>query len=56
MNIINEHFNSKIIRNLFNNNISTKYTDYRIRSKTGSNIYRIFNTDLSEFNTNNIID
>lgn len=56
MNIINEHFNSKIIKNLFNNNISIKYTDYRIRTKTGSNIYQIFNTDNISFNTNNILD
>jgi len=54
MNIINEHFNSKIIKNLFNNNINIKYTNYELKEKDYYD--SIFNTDNDKFNINNILD
>lgn len=54
MNSINEHFNSKIIKNLFNNNINIKYTNYELKEKDYYD--SIFNTDNDKFNINNILD
>ena len=49
---LNESYNSKIIRNLLNNNTSLKY----LRGEYSSNIFR-YNEDIAKYpNSNNIMD
>lgn len=52
MHKLNESYNSKIIRNLLNNNTSLKY----LRGEYSSNIFR-YNEDIAKYpNSNNIMD